>query len=925
VLYFPSKYGVLYALDLTTGKRIWQYNFNQQAKINGGGRSSAALYKTTLVYGMANGVEAVNAVTGKLIWHYVDPAGQEVLSSPAIAGPAGNEIVAFGDATGLFTVLRLSDGKVLYTYQTGNFITSSPAIIDGQILIDSSDGFLYDFVPGGSKAAAPTTAITSPANGSRIPNPGSTVTISGTATGTGGVGVTAVQLSVQQGGPNGPWLNATTGTWGNGAVNNIVPVSKPGTAQSPWTFTFPVLGSGSSYMVVANAVETGGQTDRTGAQSSFTVQPGSGDPQLSVSSALDPPGSTFTVSGGPFSPDELVDFSLQSGPVKKATASSNGTVTKFPITVPAAAAFGLTTLTATGETSHKASSIAVDIANFWAQAGYSALHTGFEPNDTVLEDTLQATEQGYLSPAWIYETGAAVNTPPVVVNGAAYVANSAGVLTAVDTFGGTLLWTSTIPTGAPIVGAPAIGNGDVFLGGDDGNLYRFSVANGTLLGTVALDGVPTSPTLAAATVYIGTDNGTVYAIDEATGNQLWSTSVGAAIHQAPTVDISAGVLFVGDDAGHISEINPTTGALVTQLTTGGAAVTVTPSVSGGLVLVGSADGDLRAFKETTGKIAWKYKAGSPIEALTSTGVNVYLGTAAGALTKLVETNGEIGFLTQDNGTAVVGMAHSAGVTLADTSHGNVVAVKDDQNGRIVFNFATGNTLDSAPAIVDGTVYVGAGNGGLYAFTTHGQAPDAIEHRVLAQVRARAGIPRSWARPRTSAARPASPGAFAPYGPRVFAVHVDRTKATSANALPPNARGTLRTYLVGWGPVAVRANAYVERARAVAGAVAGMAVDTTPYPRALDDAAVQREIAREIAANGWRAGTDARFVVLTAASPLSADEYCSYHSAFDLDGALTEPVVYGVIPAGTSDECGSFGAEMLREANELSADPFVRAQ
>jgi outer membrane protein assembly factor BamB len=922
VLYFPSKYGVLYALDLTTGKRIWQFNFNQDAKINGGGRSSAALYKTTLVYGMANGVEAVNAVSGKLLWHYIDPSGQEVLSSPAIAGPAGNEIVAFGDATGLFTVLRLSDGKVLYTYQTGNFITSSPAIIDGNILIDSSDGFLYDFVTGGSKAAAPTTAITSPANGSKIPNPGSTVTIDGTATGAGGVGVTSVQLSVQQGGPNGPWLNATTGTWGNGAVNNIIPVSKPGTAESPWSFTFPVLGAGSSYMVVANAVETGGVTDRTGAQSSFTVQPASGDPQLSVSSALDPPGSTFTVSGGPFAPNELVDFSLQSGPVKKATASSNGTVTKFPITVPAAAAFGLTTLTASGETSHKASSIGVDIANFWAQAGYSAVHTGFEPNDTVLENTLQATEQGYLSPAWLYNTGAAVSTPPIVVNGAAYVANSAGVLTAVDTFGGTLLWTSTIPTGAPIVGAPAIGNGDVFMGGDDGNLYRLSVANGTLLGTIALDGVPTSPTLVASTVYIGTDNGTVYAIDEATGNQLWSTSVGAAIHQAPTVDMNAGMLFAGDDAGHISELNPATGALIAQLTTGGAAVTAVPSVSGGLVLVGSADGDLRAFKETTGKIAWKYKAGSPIEALSSTGTTVYLGTEAGAITKLVQSSGQVAFLTLGGGTAIVGIAHCDGVSLADTSAGHVIAIKDDQNGRIVFNFTTGNTLDSSPVIVDGTVYVGAGNGGLYAFTTHGQAPDAIEHRLLAQFRARARVPRSWANPRISSPKVASTGAFAPYGPRDFAVHVDRTQAASSR--PSAARGALRTYLLGWGPVAVRANAYVERARAFAGTVAGIAVDTTPYPRALDDAAVQREIARAIAANGWRAGLDARFVVLTAGSPLSAHEYCSYHSAFDLGGAIADPVIYGVIPAGTSDECGTFGAQIVRESNELSVDPFAHA-
>jgi outer membrane protein assembly factor BamB len=925
VLYFPSKYGVLYALDLTTGKRIWQFNFNQQAKVDKGGRSSAALYKTTLVYGLVNGVEAVNAVTGKLLWHYISPSGQEVLSSPAIAGPPGNEIVAFGDASGLFTVLRLSDGKALYSYQTGNFITASPAIIDGNILIDSSDGFLYDFAIGGSAAAALTTTIASPANGSKVPNPGSTVTIAGTANGTGGAGVSAVQLSVQRGGPTGPWFNATTGTWANGAVNNVVPVSSPGSATSAWSFTLPVLGSGSSYTVVANAVGTGGQADRTGAQAAFAVQPSSANPQLTASSTLTPPGSTFAVSGGPFAPNEIVDFSFRSGPVQKATASSSGAVTKFPVTVPTTALFGLTTLTATGETSHKSGSVDVDIANFWAQAGYSAAHTAYEPHDPILDDTLQATMQGYLSAAWTYDTGSAIDTSPAVSGGVAYVANSAGALTAVDTFSGSPLWTSVIPTTAPIVGAPALANGVVFVGGEDGNLYRFGMQTGKLIGTIALDGVPTSPTLTASKIYVGTDNGTVYAIDEATGNELWTTSVGAAIHQPPTVNPAGGALFVGDDAGHISKLNPATGALITQLTTGGAAVTATPSVSGSFVLVGSADGDLRAFNLTTGTIAWTYSAGSPIEALASTGYAVYFGTAAGAITKLAESNAGYGYSNRQTKAAIIGIAYTSGVAVMETASGALLVNKDNQEGRIIFDYGLGDALDSQPVIVDGTVYVGAGNGSLYAFTTHGQAPDAIEHRVLAQVRASAALPGSWMSPRTSAPKAESMSAFAPHGPRVFAVHVDRTKA-AATGTPAraSARGTVRTFLLGWGPVAVRANAYVERARAGMGTVAGFAVDTAPYPRALDDAAVQREIARAIAANGWRAGLDARFVVLTAASPLSAHEYCSYHSAFDLGGALTEPVIYGVVPAGTSEECGSFGAQISRESNELLADPFVHA-
>jgi outer membrane protein assembly factor BamB len=929
VVYFPSKYGVLYALDLTTGKLIWQFNFNSNASVNGGGRSAAALYKTELVYGMANGVEAVNALTGALLWHYTDPSGQEVLSSPSIAGPSGKEIVAFGDASGLFTVLSLSTGAVLYTYQTGNFITSSPAIIDGNILIASTDGFLYDFERGGANVAPPTTAITSPATKSKVPSPGSNITISGTATAPSGTTVSSVQLSVQRGGPNGPWLDAANGTWGAAAVNNVMAVASPGAAQSNWSFTFPVLGAGSSYQVTANAVTTGGQADRTGAQTTFTVEPTTNAPQLSVSSTLDPPASTFTVSGGPFAANETVDFSLQSGPVKAATASSTGMISNFPITVPATAAFGLTTLTGVGQTSGDASSTAVSIENIWTQSGYSALHTGFEPNDPILEDTLQATNQGYLTPAWIFNTGAEIDTAPIVSGGTAYVANSAGVLTALDTYAAAPLWTYTIPDAAPIVGDPAIGDSDIVMGGDDGNLYRIASSTGALIGTIALDGVPTAPALAGGTIYVGTDNGSVYAFSETSGDQLWKYSVGAAISVAPSIDTAKNLLFVGDESGHITELNPATGASIAKLTTGGAAVTVPPSISGGLVLVGASDGYIRAFKETATKVDWKYNTGDSIGALSSTGTDIYFGNSGGTIGKLIESNGSPSYLTQDNGSAVIGIAHSTGATITETAKGFINALKDDQKGRIQFDYSTGDDLDTQPVIDDGTVYVAAENGNLYAFTTHGQSPeDAVRHRFLAQVRAQTRVPRPWVNARNSPSSVRLTQAFAPYGPREFQVHIDRTEASAPGVLErakavAASREGLRTYLIGWGPVAVRANAYVERARAATGSVAGIAVDTTPYPRALDDAAVQREIARNVAAYGWHAGPGVRFIVLTAESPLSAHEYCSYHSAFDLDGALSAPVVYGVIPAGTMDECGPFRDQIVRESTELLTDPFVR--
>jgi outer membrane protein assembly factor BamB len=631
------------------------------------------------------------------------------------------------------------------------------------------------------------------------------------------------------------------------------------------------------------------------------------------------------VSGGPFAPNETVDFSLQAGPIKKATANASGTIVHFPITVPALASFGLTTLTAVGETSQKASSASIDIANIWAQAGYDAVHTGFEPHDTVLGTTLQSTSEGYLSEAWAFDSGAAVDTSPLVVGGTAYVANAAGTLDAVDTFAGAPLWTASIPTKAPIEGAPAIGIGDIVLGAEDGSLYRFSAANGAPIGTIALDGVPTSPTLAGGTIYTGTDNGTVFALSESTGSEIWSTAIGSPVAQAPTVDSANELVIVGDVGGHITELNATTGAVVAVLTTGGAAVTVPPEISGGLLLVGAADGYLRAFRETTGKLAWKFNAGSPIDSLASTGDAVYVGSDSGAITKLIEAKGTLVYQTLDDGSAVIGIGHTDGVSITATKAGHINALKDSQNGRIQFNFATGKGLDTQPVIVDGTVYIGAEDGRLYAFTNHGQAPDAIEHRALAQLRAIAPIPIAWTNPRISQHAFDATQGFAPHGPRVFPIHVDRTPPSPAQrfAVAPAGQTRTRTYLIGWAPVAVRAEAFVTRARAVSGAVAGTTVDTAPYPRMLDDGAIQREIANAIARNGWRPGPSARFVVLTAESPVSAREYCSYHSAFDLNGSPLDPVVYGVIPAGTSEECGPFGPQIQRETDELTADPYVR--
>ena len=62
----------------------------------------------------------MDAVTGKQIWLSEDagPPDTEILSSPLVTGPAGHQVVVYGDLKGKIEVLSLATGALLYSYQT---------------------------------------------------------------------------------------------------------------------------------------------------------------------------------------------------------------------------------------------------------------------------------------------------------------------------------------------------------------------------------------------------------------------------------------------------------------------------------------------------------------------------------------------------------------------------------------------------------------------------------------------------------------------------------------------------------------------------------------------------------------------------------------------------------------------------------------
>ena len=276
--------------------------------------STPALAGQNLIFGDAVGEYALNALTGALVWQY-NSGGDYVNSSAAVVGPVGSRVAVLGTLNGKVDVLDVGTGALRYQYQTGSYITSSPADVDGNLIIGSGDGYLYDFALGGGNGAHPTTAVTSPTAGAVLPNPSGSVVISGTATAPNGV--SAVTVAVQENGTSGPWFNPGTGTFTPGLAFARANVASPGATTSNWSFALPVPPQGGSFEVFAGAVDTDGIADLSPessspgtSTSSFSVQPAPGVPQLNSPNPRVAPATPLSISATGFAPLEAVTFTV---------------------------------------------------------------------------------------------------------------------------------------------------------------------------------------------------------------------------------------------------------------------------------------------------------------------------------------------------------------------------------------------------------------------------------------------------------------------------------------------------------------------------------------------------------------------------------------------------------------------------------------
>ncbi|HQR72796.1 MAG TPA: PQQ-binding-like beta-propeller repeat protein [Burkholderiaceae bacterium] len=191
-------------------------------------------------------------------------------------------------------------------------------------------------------------------------------------------------------------------------------------------------------------------------------------------------------------------------------------------------------------------------------------------------------------------------------------------------------------------------------------------------------------------------------------------------------------------------------------------IVTTPAIAGGVVYIGSMSGHLYAIDQQTGQEKWNFKSRMPIASSAAVvDGTVYFVSSTGSLAAIDAANGQPRwvFATEYERKFEAKNLHgypSAAQTVPDAwdvyvsspavvngvvyfggGDGGVYAV-DAKSGVLQWKFATGDVVHASPAVANGVVYVGSFDGNLYAIDAatgqqkwvfHGGQDPAIHNQV----------------------------------------------------------------------------------------------------------------------------------------------------------------------------------------------------
>lgn len=151
-VFVSGKDNVVYALNLASGHKLWQFSIRADepsAYSTGEARTTAALVGGNLYVGWGEGLYRLNALTGAKVWNtaVVDAPTAQLISSPAVSGASGQQVVIDGDVNGNLYAWNAQTGALVKSIAQGSSILGSTAISYGVVYVPDANGHLYAYAP----------------------------------------------------------------------------------------------------------------------------------------------------------------------------------------------------------------------------------------------------------------------------------------------------------------------------------------------------------------------------------------------------------------------------------------------------------------------------------------------------------------------------------------------------------------------------------------------------------------------------------------------------------------------------------------------------------------------------------------------------------------------------------------------------------
>ena len=282
----------------------------------------------------------------------------------------------------------------------------------------------------------------------------------------------------------------------------------------------------------------------------------------------------------------------------------------------------------------------------WPMYGYDVERTRFAPF------RLRPPFAGF----WSFAAKGPLEPPPVIAYGRLFISNGRGVLFALETRSGRVVWKRSFKN--CIAGSPVVTRGNLFLplmhqrpcqknaSGAGGMLVALDARTGRTKWRFGAGAIESAPLLVGRILYFGSWDHNVYALNVRRRRHrlVWRHETDDKVVGAPAY--ANGSVYVGTNGGRVYALNARTGRerwRAESFSRFGRReyFYAAPSVAYGRVFIGNTDGTVYAYGATTGHLLWARQAGTYVYAAPAVWRNtVFVGTWDGWFSALDARTGD---------------------------------------------------------------------------------------------------------------------------------------------------------------------------------------------------------------------------------------------------------------------------------------------